>query len=538
MAQPPDYGIIYNWDGVPHALSEVPQSMEAFLGKVFAPVTDTQVGALFWCVVDHSLRWHPKEGRDRGDETLEVVGDVHGRTYGSAGAYLVVENIRQMLDRGEDPQQAIVDRARQLGLQVYASVRMNDNHFDGAQPGAFGTGNDSEMTRLRLEHPEWLLGDRTVPWFAGSWNFEHPELRRHKLALLEETCRAYDWDGLEMDWQRHPFHLPQDCAYRMRYVLTDLQRSARRMTERVAAERGRPLYLAARVAPTLEASYDIGYDVPTWIEEGLVDVLIPAGGYGTDPSIDVAGYVQLCAGTEVAVYPGLDVWLSSITGGEHSGHIVPVGPEDAFEKEQMLNRAVAGRFYEEGARGIYIFNWYADTENRRELLNQLGSTNTLAATDKVFAATHRAVIADRPWAGGTMHDRVRGDVPVRLKPTLTGEGPKISLHLTDDVLASPPRQLELRVRLEEWVKGDEVQLAWDGVAREGVGVRYDIHENDAANPFDVPISDVSTSVWLISKLTPEEAMPGLHRIGVAMNKRNPNVLSDPVLTDAEVLVRY
>ena len=41
MPRPPDYGIIYNWDGVPHAISEVPQSMEAFLDKVYAPLEDT-----------------------------------------------------------------------------------------------------------------------------------------------------------------------------------------------------------------------------------------------------------------------------------------------------------------------------------------------------------------------------------------------------------------------------------------------------------------------------------------------------------------
>ena len=46
MPRPPDYGIIYNWDGVPHAISEVPQSMEAFLDKVYAPLEDTQVGGV------------------------------------------------------------------------------------------------------------------------------------------------------------------------------------------------------------------------------------------------------------------------------------------------------------------------------------------------------------------------------------------------------------------------------------------------------------------------------------------------------------
>ena len=48
MPVPPDYRIIYNWDGAPHGYSPVPQSLEDFLEKVYAPLEDTQVGALFW----------------------------------------------------------------------------------------------------------------------------------------------------------------------------------------------------------------------------------------------------------------------------------------------------------------------------------------------------------------------------------------------------------------------------------------------------------------------------------------------------------
>ena len=36
MNRPPEYGIIHNWDGAPHGLSEYPQSMEQFLDKVYA----------------------------------------------------------------------------------------------------------------------------------------------------------------------------------------------------------------------------------------------------------------------------------------------------------------------------------------------------------------------------------------------------------------------------------------------------------------------------------------------------------------------
>jgi hypothetical protein len=80
MTRPPDYGIIYNWDGAPHGYSEYPQSMKAFLDKTYAPMEDTQVGAHFWCVGEHTARWK--------SDVLEIVGDVHGQNYESAGAYI------------------------------------------------------------------------------------------------------------------------------------------------------------------------------------------------------------------------------------------------------------------------------------------------------------------------------------------------------------------------------------------------------------------------------------------------------------------
>ena len=44
---PPLYRIIYNWDGAPHGYSPVPQSVDDFLDKAYAPLQDTQVGGLF-----------------------------------------------------------------------------------------------------------------------------------------------------------------------------------------------------------------------------------------------------------------------------------------------------------------------------------------------------------------------------------------------------------------------------------------------------------------------------------------------------------
>ena len=116
-ASPPEYSLVLNWDGGPHGYDDVPQSMADFLERVFAPVIGTAVDALFWCVGEHTTRW--LGGKQ------ELVGDRQGREYASAAQWIHTENIRHMLERGEDPQAAIVERGRELGLAVWGSLRMN-----------------------------------------------------------------------------------------------------------------------------------------------------------------------------------------------------------------------------------------------------------------------------------------------------------------------------------------------------------------------------------------------------------------------------
>ena len=121
----PRYQIIYNWDGAPHGYSEFPQSVDEFLEKTFAPLKDTQVGALFWCLGEHEATWN--------SQTLPITGDSRNRVYRSVRSMRHNENIRAMIERGENPFQAMVKRGHELGIDVYASIRMNDNHFRGLQ---------------------------------------------------------------------------------------------------------------------------------------------------------------------------------------------------------------------------------------------------------------------------------------------------------------------------------------------------------------------------------------------------------------------
>ena len=514
MSQPPDYGIIYNWDGAPHGHHEVPQTMEQFLGSMYAPLADTQVGAHFWCIGEHVARYR--------SEVQETMGEHVGREYHSVHQYTFSENVLAMLERGEDAQAAAIERGHALGMHVYASVRMNDNHFNGLQIKDLATSRHGSITQMRRDHPEWVLGDGAPSdWFALSWNMAVPEVRRHRFEHVRELCERWDWDGVELDWQRHGYHLDKDYGFKLRYALTDLQRSIRQATDRIGEERGRPFYVAARVSGTLEMCKRIGYDIETWVDEGLVDILIPAASSGTDPLLDIEGFKRMTEGTDIAVYG----CIYGATDGPH------VGPEDEGSKTDLVLGGVASRHYTHGADGIYVFNFHGDREYRRRLLTTMGSPETLKGASKIYAATHKIPRVTGEWRGAELNDRIYAEVPTPLYETMSGDGPTVTLTVSDDFSSCLPESICLRVRMEEWVIGDDVEVRWDGEALPDPQIEY----TDVRSYTGDRVSGV---VWQSYTLEPERLPMGQHKVKVVLRHRNPHIIPDMTLTDVELVVRY
>ena len=505
MAERP-YRIIYNWDGAPHHYDEHPQAMESFLRRVYAPLAGTQVDALFWCMGIHEATWL--------SEDLAVKGDSAGRVYDSVLVMRDVENLRSMLERGEDPYAAMVARGRELGIDVWPSIHMNDQHFWNIQDlETMQRSTVNEMTALRKEHPRWCLGDQAPGWCATSWNMAVPEVRAHKLEMISQACRLADWDGVELDWQRHAFHLPANHEYRLRYAVTDLQRAVRRMTRELAEERGRPFPVAVRVAATLESCRRIGYDIETWVEEGLCDILIGGGNSGTDPCFETEEFLRLVEGTLIQVYPGFD-----FDTRQQADRLIPHG--------RWRDRWFAGMaqgHLDRGAHGIYVFNWHADETMRRESLTTIGSTETLRGLDKAYTAVHRSVGGNPLRKDAERDDRIYGEAPVDLHRTLTGDGPTFHLTTHDPGAAG----VQLLIEMDHWSPtGDEVAVTLDGAALGPPEVR-----NHAAENPQVP-ADVDENSWLVWDLDPAQAASGAHEIQVVLVKRDPRIR--PPLTVANV----
>ena len=62
-------------------------------------------------------------------------------------------------------------------------------------------------------------------------------------------------------------------------IMTNLLRRIRRFTDRHALKRGRPILLAAIVLDNPQLARNVGLDVKAWMENDLIDIVVPGLGY-------------------------------------------------------------------------------------------------------------------------------------------------------------------------------------------------------------------------------------------------------------------
>jgi hypothetical protein len=106
------------------------------------------------------------------------------------------------------------------------------------------------------------------------------------------------------------------------------------------------------------------------------------------------------------------------------------------------------------------------------------------------------------------------------------------LDIADELVLDSSTELELRLRLSEWVQGDIVDVWWDGDKLQDSEVQYcNLHQSDK-------ISDVSSAVWLCFVMQPTEIEVGKHKVKVVLVERHPQLAGDITLTDVELVINH
>ena len=321
--------------------------------------------------------------RESAAPVLEQVRSGMGEMVAQAGMGLA----RAWREKRVDGFGLLVEHCLARGLETFASFRMNDLHMVTLDGGR-GPYTDEFYRR----HPEWRVTARR------GLNYAIPEVRRYRLAVLEELLRRYPLAGLDLDFHRTAPFFPAGTAEASAPLMTEFIVQVREMTRRVAKETNRRILLSARVPSSLVGCRRAGLDPIAWHRQGCLDFL------------SVAHFLHLFFDLPIEQFqrelPGLPIFasLDFIVGGS-----MDRGVFYAREANAEMYRGAAAAAYAKGAHSIYLFNMFAarangpdpsgkDWSHREpvEVLKELGDPRTLRKRSKLYLVDTRIETFDQP----------------------------------------------------------------------------------------------------------------------------------------------
>ncbi|MBS0661660.1 MAG: hypothetical protein JSR48_00220 [Verrucomicrobia bacterium] len=226
-----------------------------------------------------------------------------------------VDHLVALFDRYLDFTDAGVDwlaecarACRTHGVSPWLSYRMNATHFSGAPASPVNC-------RLFREARHRLSGRVPVPGHApeAGWvglNYGSPEVRDHMLALIRDGLEHYDYEGLELDWLRHPVCLEAPASPREVDGMTDWFAALKAL----AASCPRRVPVGLRVPANLGYLRAIGIDVPALVRRGIVDFLTFSNYWQTPWELPL-DELRRELGPDVTLYGGIEDapnWLEAV----------------------------------------------------------------------------------------------------------------------------------------------------------------------------------------------------------------------------------
>ncbi len=510
MAKPPKF--FYHNDGSFLLYCAPPMTPEEFVYESVGRFMGTQVDA----VVCHQFGF--------GDAVplwpTEVPGakGIDMETVGYVSEWRQQEIMLRLWAEGIDPWQLALEATHEAGMEYWIANRFNDLHGSRYQ----------WKSEWRVSHPEYELGDKAASPMPRSdrqstgLNFAIPEVRAHRLALVEEACTRYDTDGFEWDFTRHPgYHFPDMEEGRPK--LTEYMREARALLNRVGEARGRPVGFGVRVAGTPEKCHELGLELETWIKEGLVDFVSPSCYWDTVTYLPFESFLEMAKGTDCRI---LGCTSEQVGPGGHSR------PPKAALRAGALNA------WKQGVDGIYLFNFHHQTIAKmddREVLSQLGDPATLEFRDKLYAeAPARGAVSS--WPSAPFYEGSDHQLPLTLEENSVET---IRFLVSDDLETAGRRGILDAVTLElilvSVTSEDAFEFKLNGKALPQT-VPLDVPQNYTVGPGPSAFQgnyalryDVRAGDWV---------KQGWNEVEAVLRKRNPRVRTELVLHDLNLEINY
>lgn len=461
---------------------EPPMSIEQATWTLDA-VAGTGVDTFAWGFGVGPTVFHDSKFADVFAGHLDVIPDV--------ASWRAYENATGLIERGCDPLEVMIDRAHETGMEFIGSLRLTHSS-DPADTG------NAHNWQFKIDHPEWALkGSASDPNRKNNFNWKHPEVRAERFAIAEETCARYDVDGIELDLTFNPYYFEENEVEENLHVLTAFLRELRSTANSSAKKRGRRLDIGARLLPSLQANNDAGFDVVTWIEEGLLDFVVPNvySHMPIDPDFPFTWATELAKSRGCEVYPAL-------------GSTLGANREQYATTEHY--RAAAAAYWSRGADALYLpwYPWPIGSE-QRQILTEISDPDILSEKAK------RYYMAPRHTQG------VQFGYDALLPASLEAGPVTLRLYVAEDCQRA---NAILTLKLGESTSHDLMRVQFNG---------RELPQADATyTAFGYEYSTLEF------RLDPGALAHGENEISIALLSRPSNLASAVVIEGVEIAVDY
>lgn len=315
---------------------------------------DTQITDFFVCL-GASGNWYDSEKTENIIQSyrrwVEAGKTDENDTNILLSSIRLIEQFHQ--DYGTSVQAVWVDTLREIGINPWISIRMNDIHEAGAEESIL----HSEFFR-KNRHKNRVSHREPAGYYDYALDYMFDEVRAHYLTVIEEALEHFDAEGIELDFMREIYSIGVGREYEGIAVINEFMRNVYALVKDAETRHGHSLKIAVRLPDTPEKALRLGFDFFDWVEAGIVDCLIVTPRWtSSDNHMPIDLWKKILKGKNVMLAAGQEILI----GAYNRRGFVP----QYNTYETAIATACAHHFQE--ADAIYLFN-YMDTVRTSESL--------------------------------------------------------------------------------------------------------------------------------------------------------------------------
>ena len=305
---------------------------------------DTQITDFFVCL-GASGAWYDSENNDNIIQNYKRWVR-EGQTDDSENNF-VVSSVRLVKDFFEDygtsVQAVFVDTLREIGINPWISIRMNDIHEAGEKESILHSDffrHHRDLNRVSHREP--------AGYYDYALDYMFSEVREHYLGVLKDALGHFDAYGIELDFMREIYSIGIGREYEGVAVINAFMRDAYALVKDAEAHWGHSIKVAVRLPDTPEKALRLGFDFFDWVDAGIIDCLIVTPRWSsTDNHMPIDLWKKILKGKDVILAAGQEILIRPY----NRRGVTP----QCNTYETAIATACAHHF--QGADAIYLFNY-------------------------------------------------------------------------------------------------------------------------------------------------------------------------------------